>query len=216
MKKWKTALIITLSVIVISLFLFFFPPDRVLSHIPILKSFYQNTTLEIATPYGKSSVKINGKEYGETPLNVQSLVAGEYEVEITKISQTEGFYRPQTFKILVTKNSISRINMEIGPDDNLYGTILYYTQNSVTNRGKGTVTITSNATDSKVHMNKEFLKSTPITNLETNVGEYNLSITAKDYVDIEFPIIIREGYTLNVKTYLLPIPVNFENATLDE
>jgi len=216
MKKWKTALIITSIVILISLLLFFLPPENLFKHIPILKSFYQNTTLEIATPYGKASVKINGEEYGETPLNIQNLVAGEYEVQLQKISTEEGYYLPQIFKVMLTKNTTTRINIEIGPDDNLYGTILYYVENNNFDSSKGNITITSNAPETKIYMNEEFLKSAPVTNLELNEGEYTISLESQEYEGLELPILVRGGYTLNIKGYLLPIPVIFEDAQEDE
>lgn len=216
MKKWKSALIITSVVILISLLLFFLPPENLFKHIPILKSFYQNTILEISVPYGKASVKINGEEYGETPLNIQNLVAGEYEVQLQKISTGEGYYVPQNFKVILTKNTTTRINIEIGPDDNLHGTILYYVENNNFDSSKGNITITSSAPDTKIYMNEEFLKSTPITNLELNEGEYTISFSSQEHEDLELPILVRGGYTLNIKGYLLPIPVIFEDVQTDE
>ncbi|MDX9738768.1 MAG: PEGA domain-containing protein [Candidatus Dojkabacteria bacterium] len=216
MKKWKIALIITSIVVLISLLLFFLPPENLFKHIPILKSFYQNTTLEISVPYGKASVKIDGKEYGETPLNIQNLVAGEYSVQLERISEDSSYYKPQTFKVLLTKNSTSRINIEIGPDSNIYGTVLYYEEQRSFDSNKGKLTISSNAPNTKVYMNQEFLKSAPITNLDVNGGEYDISLEAPNYEGIKLPIVVREGYTLHIKGYLLPIPVIFESSQTDE
>ncbi len=212
MKKWKSALIITSLVVLISLVLFFLPPENIFRHIPVLSGLYQNTTLEITVPYGKATVKINGKDYGETPLNIQSLPTGEYDVELQKVSVGEGSYEPHQFKVVLTKNTTSRINIEIGPDENLYGTVLYYVEEKNFDQNKGQLTITSNATDAKVYMNDEFLKSTPLTNLEVNEGEYDIRIESQGFESLELPIVVRGGYTLNIKSYLLPIPVIFEKA----
>ncbi len=216
MKKWKSALIITSVVVLISLLFFFLPPEDIFKHIPILKSFYQNTTLEVTVPNGKASVKVNGKEYGETPVNVQNLIAGEYEVELERISTESGYYKPQIFKIQLSKNSTSRINIEIGPDDNLYGSVLYYTEDNNIGSNKGKLTITTNAINSKIYLNSEFLKSAPITNLDINEGEYEIKIEAKNFESLTVPIVVRKGYTLNIKGYLLPIPVIFEEVQSDE
>ncbi|PKN02480.1 hypothetical protein CVU76_00355 [Candidatus Dojkabacteria bacterium HGW-Dojkabacteria-1] len=216
MKKWKSALIVSSIVVFVSILLFFIQPEDILKHVPILKSFYQNTTLEITVPYGKANVKINGKEYGETPLNIQSLVAGEYEVELNKISTQEGYYKPHTFKVILTKNSTSRINLEIGPDDVMHGTILYYQEDKTYTPNKGKLTITTNSQDARVFMNSEFLKSAPITNLELNEGEYEISLQSEEYENLTLPIVIRAGYTLNIKGYLLPISVIFDSAQIDE
>ncbi|MGI6423309.1 MAG: PEGA domain-containing protein [Candidatus Dojkabacteria bacterium] len=215
MKKWKSALIAISIVLVLSLLLFFLPPENIFKQIPIIKTFYQNTTLEITMPNGKAMVKINGKEYGETPTNIQSLVAGEYEVELERISSQDGYYKPQKFKVLLTKNSTSRINMEIGPDDNLHGSILYYSEDrSVSNKGK--LTITTNSPSTKVYLNSEFLKSTPITNLDMDEGEYELLLEAEGYESLSLPVVIRKGYILNIKGYLLPISLIFDKQESNE
>lgn len=212
MKKSKSALIVIAVILLISIILFFIRPEDILKHIPIIKNFYQNTTLEITTPYGKAEVKIDGKEYGETPVDIQNLIAGEYQVELKRISDEEGFYKIHIFNVVLTKNTTARINMEIGPDDNLHGSILYYTEDRSSTPNKGKLTITDNSLNTKVYMNSEFLKSTPITNLELNEGEYEILLQSEGYENLELPLIIREGHTLNIKAYLMPIPVIFETA----
>jgi hypothetical protein len=42
--------------------------------------------------------------------------------------------------------------------------------------------------------------------------EYNLQITADGYESLDIPILIEEGYLLNVKTYLFPIPIIFDTV----
>lgn len=215
MKSPKAALIIIPVVLLISVIIYFVPPVSVLKHIPVIKSLYKNTTLEITTPNGIANVEINNTEYGETPSSVVDLVEGEYSVTLTKKSENTNFYKPQTFSVRLTKNTTSRINIDLGPEDYIYGSILYYTQD-IMDKNKGQLTITSNTDSSKIYLDKEFLKSTPITNLQLNPGEYNIKISADNYTDLELPIVIREGLTLNIKAYLLPIPVTFETAQTDE
>jgi len=210
MKKPKTAYILIILLIALSIFFFLFPFEDIAKNIPILKTFYKNTTLEITTPNGKALVKVDGKEYGETPATITELVAGEYEIELTRISESNGFYKPHIFNIKLTKNSTSRINMEIGPDDNLHGFILYYTQDNTTGKNKGKIFLTSNAENSKANISNKYEENIPITNLELSTGEYNVKITAQDFEELEFPIVIREKHILNVKTYQFPTPVNFD------
>ena len=210
MKKPKTAYILIILLIALSIFFFLFPFEDIAKNIPILKAFYKNTTLEITTPNGKALVKVDGKEYGETPATITELVAGEYEIELTRMSESNGFYKPHIFNIKLTRNSTSRINMEIGPDDNLHGFILYYTQDNTTGKNKGKIFLTSNAENSKANISNKYEENIPITNLELSTGEYNVKITAQDFEELEFPIVIREKHVLNVKTYQFPIPVNFD------
>lgn len=213
MRKTKTAIVIISIIIILSIFFFFVPLKDIVKNIPILKGFYQNTTLEITTPNGKANVKINGKEYGETPSNIKSLIAGEYEIELTKASDSKNFYKSHTFDIFLTKNSTSRINVEIGPDDNLHGVILYYTDDNTIEKGKGRITITSNKENTKIYINKEQLYSTPATNISLNKGEYNIKLVSPNYEDLEFPVLIREGSILNIKGYQFPIPVSFDEVS---
>lgn len=216
MKKWKFSLIIIAVVLTLSLLLFFVPFDNIFKNIPLIKSFYQNTTLEITTPNGKALVEIEGKEYGETPVNIQNLTSGEYEVVLTRTSNQEDFYLPQQFKVLLTKNTTSRINMEIGPGSNLHGVILYYTEDSVPKASKGKITITSNTQNSRIYINEEYLKETPATNVELVSKEYKIMLKADGYEDLEFPVVVRDGYILNIKGYQFPTPLTFEEVQTDE
>ena len=210
MKKPKTAFILIALVVVLSIFFFFFPLKDISKNIPIIRSFYRNTTLEVTTPNGKASVEIDGKEYGETPSNITNLVSGKYRVKLTRESETGEFYKPHLFNIELTKNSTSRINIEIGPDDNLHGFILFYTEDNTIKRGSARLTLTSNAEETKVFINKEFQDTTPITNLTLAQGEYNIELKTEGYEDLVFPIVLREGHVLNIKAYQFPIPITFE------
>ena len=210
MKKPKTAYILIILLLVLSVIFFLFPFEDIAKNLPVLETFYKNTTLEITTPNGKATVKINGKNYGETPATITELVADEYEVELTRISESGSFYKPHIFNVKLTKNSTSRINMEIGPDDNLHGFIVYYTQDNTTGENKGKLILTSNADNAKAIISSKYEENIPLTNLELNAGEYNVKITAPSFEDLEFPIVIREKQILNVKGYQFPIPVSFD------
>lgn len=216
MNKRKSSLLILLLIVALSLFFFFVPLENLVKNIPLIKGFYQNTTLEVTTPNGKALVRIKGKEYGETPVNIQNLVSGKYEVELIRSSQQEGFYKPQTFNIKLTKNTTSRINMEIGPGDNLHGILLYYTESNLTESGKGKITITSNVDNTKIYIDDEYLKNTPVTNIGLDSKEYNIVLRSDGYEQLQFPVVVRDGYTLNIQAYLFPTPITFDSAVEDE
>lgn len=210
MNKTKTALIIVVLIVIFSILFFFFPLDEIAKNLPLVKVFYRNTVLEITSPNGKALVKVDGKEYGSTPTSITNLVAGEYEVEMVRESSSEGFYKPHIFNIWLTKNSTSRINIEIGPDDNLHGFELYNTQDNTTGANKGKLAITSNAQDTKVYIDGEYLDKAPITNHILNEGEYTIKMETEGYEDLEFPIVISEKHILHVKGHQFPIPVSFD------
>ncbi len=210
MKKSKTAIIIILLIIILSVFFFFFPLNEITKNLPIVKVFYRNTVLEITSPNGKALVKIDGKEYGNTPANITDLVAGKYQIELRRESSSENFYKPHVFNIELTKNSTSRINIEIGPGDTLHGFLLFYTQDNTLGTNKGKLTLTSNAQNTKVYIDDEYIGVTPITNHILNTGEYTIKMEAEGYESLEFPVVISKGFVLNVKGYQFPIPVSFD------
>jgi len=212
MKNRKTALIIAIAVIAISIILYFLPLGEILGNIPLIKSFYNNTSIEIITEKGKAQVVINNKDYGQTPTTIENLPEGKYTVELKKIAEDNTFYQKQIFEIELAKNTSARVDLEIGPENILNGTILYYTSVPHTAPGKGLVTITSSATDAKVYIDKEYIGTSPVTNLELKDYQYQIKVSAIGYEDIEIPVFVRAGYQLNLKTYHFPIPVNFDTV----
>lgn len=209
MSKNKTALLIISFVILFCLFLYFVPVKELFSKIPLISKFYNNTTLEIVTQKGKAKIWINGEDYGETPAKIEDLPEGNYVVEIEKIVSEDSFYEKHSFQIELTKNTSARIDLEIGPEDLLQGSILYYTPSKVSSKD-GLLTITSNIQNAKVYLDKEFLKETPVSNISLKDNQYEMKISATGYESVEIPIYIRSGYQLNLKTYHFPIPVSLE------
>ncbi len=212
MKNRKTVLIIVCTILVVSIILYFLPLGKILGNLPFLNVFYNNTSMEIIVEKGKADVLINDKEYGQTPVTVENLKEGKYVVELRKIATEDTFYEPQIFEIEISKNTSARIDIEIGPEKILNGTILYYTSATNVDRGKGLLTITSSGQDAKVYIDKEYTGSTPITNLELTDNQYQIKVSASGYEDVEIPVFVRDGYLLNLKTYHFPIPVNFDTV----
>jgi len=210
MKKLKTAILIFLSVLFFSTLFFFFPPKKLIGQLPFLNRFYNNTSLEIVTQRGKAKVWINEKDYGETPVTVQDLPEGDYLVEMEKIAPEDAFYKKHSFNIELTKNTTARMDIEIGPEDLLHGSILYYSPMK-TSPDKGYLTVTSNTNDSKIYVNGEFTNRASLTNIELEKGEQKIKVENDGYIGIELPVNIRENYQLNLKIYQLPIPISLED-----
>lgn len=212
MKKFKTVLAIIFSVIAVSILIYFIPSDGIASRIPFLNRFYTNTILEIITINGKAKINIDGKEYGDTPVTINELNPGDYTIEFERISDTENFYKKQTLTVKLTKNTTSRIEIEIGPAGVLHGAILYYTpQNNLANR-EGTLSILSDVENSKVYLDGEYIKRAPVIASKLTAKEYELEIVGDGYETLTIPVLIEEGYLLNVKTYLFPIPIIFDST----
>ncbi len=213
MKNRKTALIIAIAIIIVSIILYFLPLGKILENIPLVKRFYNNTSIEIITEKGKALIAINGKDYGQTPTTVENLPQGKYTIELKKIADDNTFYQKQIFEVELAKNTSARIDLEIGPESILNGTILYYTSVPHTATGQGLITITSSATDAKVYIDKEYIGNAPVNNLEQRDNQYQIKVSAVGYEDIEIPVFVRAGYQLNLKTYHFPIPVNFDTVS---
>lgn len=206
MKALKTAIIIIALITVLSILLYFFPPKQIVGRLPFLNRFYNNTTIEIITQKGKARVWIDDKDQGETPITASDLPEGTYLVEMEKIAPENSFYKKHSFNIELSKNTTARVDMEIGPEELLHGTILYYTPTKTSNK-KGYLVVTTNVQDSKVSVNGEFMKRGSLTNLELSDSEYQVKVEAEGYQEVQIPVFVREGYQLNLKIYQFPIPL---------
>ncbi|HCC67771.1 TPA: hypothetical protein DEP90_00980 [Patescibacteria group bacterium] len=213
MKKFKSVLIITLSIIALSILIYFLPIDGLISRIPFINRFYSNTILEVVSINGKAKVSIDGEEYGDTPLTISDLNQGNYTIQLERISDTQNFYNKQTFNIKLTKNTTSRIEIEIGPAGILHGSILYYTPQNNYEKDIGTLSVLCDVEESKIYIDDEYVKQVPLIAHELSAKEYNLEVSINNYESLEIPILIENGYLLNVKAYLFPIPVNFNSST---
>ncbi len=212
MKKNKTAIITVITVITLSLTLYFLPLKSLIGRLPIINTFYNNTSLEIISQRSKATVIINGKNYGETPTTVENLPEGKYTVELTRVADDDTFYETETLNIEMARNTSARIDIEIGPKRILHGTILYYTSIPKTSENEGLLTVTSTADDAKVYIDSEYIKKAPVGGLTLKDNQYQIKVTAEGYEPIEIPIFIRKGYHLNLKTYHFPIPVSFDTV----
>jgi hypothetical protein len=212
MKKLKSVLAIIFSILAISILIYFLPLDGISNKIPFLNRFYNNTILEVISINGKAKVSIDGKEYGETPLTINDLNQGDYKVEIERIADTTDFYKKQTFTVKLTKNTTSRIEIEIGPAGILHGSILYYTPQPNLKKNTGTLSVLCDLEGAKVSLDEEYIKQVPIIAKELTSKEYNIEVSLNGYESLEIPILIEDGYLLNVKAFLFPIPVNFNTV----
>jgi len=213
MKKPKTALILAIVIVVVSVILYFIPLKEILGKLPLINRFYNNTSIYIVAENGKAKVKVNGKDYGETPSTVENLPEGKYTIELEKDTDATTFYQKQIFELELAKNTTARIDLEFGPESTLSGTILYYTSATTTSTGDGLLTVTSSAPDGKVYIDGKYKADAPLSNFELKDGQYQIKVTAQGYENVEIPIIVRSGYQLNLKTYHFPVPVNFEPTT---
>jgi len=209
MKKFKTAILVLLSILTISVLFYFFPLKKLVGQLPFLNRFYNNTTLEVVTQRGKAKIWVNGKDYGETPVTIEDLPEGRYLVEMEKIAPEDSFYKKHSFKIELTKNTTARMDIEIGPEDLLHGSILFYSTIN-TSPKKGYLTITGNSEDAKIYVNGEFVNRTGLLNIELDTGEQKVKVESNGYQGIELPVNIREGYQLNLRIYQLPIPISLD------
>jgi hypothetical protein len=130
-------------------------------------------------------------------------------VELQKVVEEEAFYKKHSFQIELTRNTSARIDLEIGPEDLLHGAILYYTPIRTTS-DEGFLTVISDVDDSRVFLDGEFLKVSPITNLGLRESQYEIKVLAPGHEEIVVPVLLRNNYVLNLKTFHFPIPVEFE------
>jgi hypothetical protein len=204
------ALFIILSVILISVLFFTKSPDQYLSKVSLFGDLYKNTSLTITSPNSINDVKIDGKEYGVTPLEIEDLEEGQHEIELVRSTNGESFYSPLKLQLDLKRNTEAIVDFEIGPAGTLSGYAIYYTQSPSTTEGIGYLTVTSSPSEATFTINNDQTYQLPIDILELKAGEYNISVNSKGYESIVVPVIIREGYNLNLRADLFPIPTNLE------
>ncbi len=202
----KTATIVGVILILFSVASYFIPYEQLINQLPYVKDFYNNTSITVNSKNGKAVISINGQGYGETPVNVHDLAAGDYDVLITRVSTSTDFYPPKSVRITLERGTEAVIDMELGPEGITSGYTLYYTKSSQTSSSEGFMTISSDPTDSNVYLDDNLLQKAPINALKLSAKNYQLKVTHDGYEAITFPIIVRNGYNLNIVASLYPIP----------
>ena len=210
MKRTKTALVIVVSILILSILFYFLPLDSIVSRLPLIKNLYNNTVLNITIKNGEADVTINDKDYGTTPIEIENLPTGEYTVVLSKVSDSENYYEDHSFDIHLAQNTEGRIDLEIGPNNLLHGVLLYYTSIPKGSENTGLLTVTSSPLEADIKLDGEFLTKTPLTGYQSTKGQYTVKMSKTGYEEVEAPVIVREGYHLNVKGFLFPIPLTLE------
>ena len=184
------------------------PQPKPTRYIPLINRLYNSPSLTINSRNGKAVISVNGKNYGETPVTITDLKGGEYEITMTRISNSTDFYSPKKIEVELLRNTEAVVDVEIGPNDITSGYVLYYTQSPVENNNQGYITISSNPSKTNVYLDDEFFQKAPVDAYLLKAGNYNIKITQSGYEDLSFPIVVRNGYNLNIISYLYPIPIN--------
>ncbi|MBD3329255.1 PEGA domain-containing protein [Candidatus Dojkabacteria bacterium] len=206
MKKFALPILIIITILAVTMILIFMPADRLLSKIPVIKSFYSNTNLSITTPNSKSEIEVNGKDYGETSQVIGDLEEGTYQVKLSRISGNEAFYDPQTFTIELTRNTESVISVELGPQNIKSGYMLFYTPAKSIKKSAGSLSVSTEVPGVSIYIDNEYISEVPLKKHEISATNHVIKITAEGYETIEVPVIINEDYHLNIVAYLMPIP----------
>jgi hypothetical protein len=214
MKSTKKLILGGVFLLLFSILLYFLPIRKIIGSLPLLNRFYNNISLEILVKKGRAKVWINGEDYGETPTSLENLPEGKYLIELEKLTDEGSFYEKQSFNMDLVRNTSARIDLEIGPEDLLHGIILYYTPVS-TSSEEGFLAVSSNVDGAKVFVDQEFVKASPVTNMSLRESQYDVRVVMEGYEEVEIPVLVRNNYVLNLKTYHFPIPVVFDTLEVE-
>ena len=211
--KLLTTSIILVILTGLSVLFFFVSPSDWISKISLLKGLNNNTSLLVKTKNGKLDVIIDGEEYGETPVELDSLATGKHTIQLTRISTQENvFYEPATILVEITNNTEAIVDIEIGASGSYSGYVLNYT-NSPFGDNKAYLTVDSNSA-AQAQLDGLDFGQTPTNITEISEKEHKLKITAVGFEDLEIPIQGNKGHNLNVSAYLYPLPINI-NTTIN-
>lgn len=204
-------LIATIALVItalISALFFAYTPAEILKKINISNSITSSTSITIRTRNGIADVEIDGKDYGQTPVDLKDLPQGQHEVTLTRVEQSEsGFYKPIKLLVDLYPNTEAVIDLEIGPSGNSGGYLLYYSPSPENTDKNGYLSLSTTQENSEISLDQAFFAKAPIEVRPVEDGEHKLKVNRTGYEGIEFPIVIRNGYNLNVNIYLLPVPV---------
>ena len=112
----------------------------------------------ISRPKG-ATIAVDGKQYGVTPLVIDSLLIGEHTVAVSKTN-----YRSETFNVEITEDNV--------------------VEKMITLSNVAQMTITSKPLGAALFINGKRVGSTPYS-AEFTSGDYNLRIVQKGYADFE-------------------------------
>lgn len=206
MKIIKTAIILLIILFLLSILFYFLPTEELLSRLPFVKDLYNNTSITINSKNGKAVVTVNGKDYGETPVTISNLAQGEFEITMTKVSEVKDFYSPKNIDFFLERGTEAIIDYEIGPDGIDSGYLLYYTKSSSSSSDSGFMTLTTTPEKADLYLDGEYFQKAPISTTSLNAKNYQITTKAQGHEDLTLPIIIRNGYNLNISISLYPIP----------
>ncbi len=181
----------------------------VFSNLPLVRDFHKNAVLTVNTRRGVADIYLDGVDYGQTPTSITNLAQGGYTVELEKITESSDTYPKQSFYIELYRNTEAVIDIEIAPNNFKSGHILFYAPIPKTFNQEGAISIRSDLRDYEIRINNERVEQKNVITYKLKPGEYEIEVSSDGYESIEFPAIVREGYDLNVRVYLLPIPMNF-------
>lgn len=201
---------IFITLLIISVVLIFVRPKNFLSELPWINNYYSNSKLTVSSRTGILEVIVDDESFGDTPIESVELTEGKHEIKVRKIDSSGAQQFPEsTFYVDLYKGTESVIDIEILPDGKYAGFILYYTKAPDSDNGKGFLTYSGTPTNANITLSGEVIEADKLKNYSINSGDYLMKINAQGYESIEIPLVIREGFNLNLKTQLMPIPINF-------
>lgn len=202
MKKLLRVTIITLVLTTIAVTIALVQPWTYISFSPLVSS---GTALTVNTPQGKAEVYLDGKKVGETPFSSENIDAGEYDLEIRRISAEPTFYHSISKQIHLEPNTRTFVEAEIGPQKQFSSVVvMYYRKDAST---EASVYITSSPREATVTIEDVSYGVTPVTDESLTPGKHSVKVEKDGYVPQEFVIITREGYTLITEIQLMAQPI---------
>jgi hypothetical protein len=205
MGKYLKIILIALAFLALGVSMHF----NLLTRLPLVRNFYENAVLTVNSRRSPANIYLDGVDYGQTPLTIPNLPEGGHTVELERISESSDTYPKQSFYIELYPNTEAVIDVEIAPNNFKSGHILFYSPMPRTFNQEGALSIRSDVSNYEILIDDERIDKSDIISYKLEPNEYDIKVTSEGYESLEFPVIVREGYDLNVRVYLLPIPIVF-------
>lgn len=157
--------------------------------------------LVVTSEFLKSEVYLGDRKLGETPLEVNSIVTGEYTLTLRAVDNKNDFFIPLEIPITVNPSNTTVVKAQIGPtrDTSSYITVA---STDATSASPFKLLVSSVPGDSRIVLDGQEIGYTPLSQAEITNGTKKIVISKEGHRDIEIELNIDEAKVITVTSRL--------------
>lgn len=151
------------------------------------------------------NVSVDDKNVGSTPLELSGIAEGE---KVMLLSDGRNSYQ---MKVNLSGGTLTVVNWGLGPTGIFSeGEVLWFEKGQP--RGTAPLLVIADPESVEVRLDDVLIGNAPLVNRDLSAGEHTLKISKEGYKERLISINLQEGYKLNVKAKLFPLPTTNQPA----